>query len=167
MKIYGSRKFDVEEVNAKLPNGKRRNISIVRSRNAVIILPVIGDSIVMIREYRPVIRRWIYSLPAGTMDRNSESPAACARRELEEEAGYRSGKMEFMFKSYPSPGIITELQYNFLATSLKKTRQKLESYEVIKAKKMKISRVKEMIKDNEIVDAHTRQAVLYYLTFWR
>ena len=49
--------------------------------------------VVLIRQYRPIVGAEIWELPAGTIEAG-ESPEACARRELVEEAGYEAGRLD-------------------------------------------------------------------------
>jgi nudix-type nucleoside diphosphatase (YffH/AdpP family) len=50
---------------------------------------------------------------AGQLD--ADQPEACARREAEEETGYRVGEVRKVFEAYMSPGAVTEILYFFVA----------------------------------------------------
>jgi len=109
----------------------------------------------MIRQWRPAIDRELWELPAGTLDVPGEDPKAAAERELEEEAGYRSDRLEWLCRFYPSPGFMTELIEAYVAHDLKATRQALEPTERIVAEAKPVSEALEMVRDGRIVDAKT------------
>ncbi len=85
----------------------------------VVIVPVTCDGkVVLIRQFRPAIEDYVIELPAGLNDRE-ESSADCARRELEEETGYRASIMEILV-SGPYAAAATRGRLDvFLATGLK------------------------------------------------
>ncbi|MCL5428029.1 MAG: NUDIX hydrolase [Candidatus Marsarchaeota archaeon] len=145
-------------------HGKRGTYShaITLGRPVAAILPVFYDgSILMEKQYRSAIRRWVYEIPAGHVDGN-ETPRHAAGRELEEETGYRATKLALMYKAYESPADKNFPMHVFLATGLKKGSQNLEDTERIKLKRASQSRALAMVRDNEIVDMKTIGAILFY-----
>ena len=69
-------------------------------------LPAPG-SIILIRQYRYTIDRWIWELPAGTL-KPGEDPAAAAARECEEEIGLVPGRVTLLGGYFPTPGVCDE-----------------------------------------------------------
>ena len=60
---------------------------------SVVILPILDHSrVILVRQYRRAIDRDLLELPAGTLGAG-ELPVACAKRELEEETGWRAGRI--------------------------------------------------------------------------
>jgi ADP-ribose pyrophosphatase len=91
----------------------------VQHPGAVVVLPVLGDGrIVFVRQYRHAVRRSLLELPAGTRDHKGESPAATARRELEEETGWSAKKLKRLITFYAAPGVLSEQMILYLATDL-------------------------------------------------
>lgn len=162
MKIYSGKKFEVEIEKFQLPNGKIRETEFVKHRGSSVILPILDDNqIVLIRQYRPVINKWIYELPAGTVE-EGEDPLETAKRELIEETGYQAGKIIHLIDFYPSPGVSSELMHVYLATNLKLVGAHPEEYEVIEIKKVSRNEIIQMIRNKEINDAKTLASLLYY-----
>ena len=64
----------------------------------------------------------LLEVPAGKRDVDGEAPEATANRELEEEIGYRAGRLEPLCEFYNSPGFCDEYTYLFLATELEDAR---------------------------------------------
>lgn len=163
MLIYSGRKFEVIVEDQKLPNNEEAKIEMIKHDGSVVIIPFLNEEeIILLWHYRPVIKNWLYELPAGTLKKN-EDPLEAAKRELLEETGYFAEEIREMYKFYPSPGISTELMYVFVAKKLIKGRQKLEKDEVLEIVKMKLKEAIEMIKNKEIIDGKTALALLYYI----
>ena len=94
--------------NILLPNGYLATFEIVKHRGAVLIVPLLANNkVILLRQLRPVIGRYIYELPAGTLEKQ-ESPLACAKREIIEETGYRAKKITKLGEIFPVPGCSTE-----------------------------------------------------------
>jgi ADP-ribose pyrophosphatase len=164
MIAYKAKRFSIDEKKTMLPNGNVANVISILHNGSVAILAADGKDLILTSEYRPVIKKWMYSIPAGTIEQN-ESPLHCAKREIQEELGYSAGKMLNIFNSYASPGISTEFMHFFLATDLIKTRQKLEPHEVIKIRRTSLAKAVSMIRNGKINDSKAIQAILYYKDF--
>lgn len=161
--VYKTRLFDLEKFRDK-KMGKTYFYRI-HGPDSVTILPFLDDGRILLeRQYRTAIRRYIYELPAGAIDKG-EKPIRAAARELEEETGYRPGSVRLLFDAYPSPGIRTEFSNIYIATRLVKTKTNLEPDELITIKKVKLSELVGMIKKNQIIDLKTIAAILFYVKF--
>jgi len=90
-----------------LPNGKSSYFEEVEHPGAVLIVPFIGEKVVLIKQYRGVIGKFIWELPAGKID-PPETPLACAKRESAEEIGYRIGDIKRLGFIYTTPGFSDE-----------------------------------------------------------
>ncbi|QGA53340.1 NUDIX domain-containing protein [Sulfolobus sp. E5-1-F] len=155
MKIFSGKKFEVFIDKVKLPNGYERELEFVKHRGSVVIIPRINNNeIIMIRQFRPVIGKWIYELPAGTIE-EGEDPLNTAKRELVEEIGYEAGKMTEIISFYASPGITTEYMRLYLAEDLKYVGAKPEPYEIIEPIRVSIDEAIKMVRERKIEDAKT------------
>jgi ADP-ribose pyrophosphatase len=80
------------------------------------------DRVLLVRQWRSPTDGPLLELPAGTLDRDddgqTEDPEGAARRELEEETGYRAGHWEKLAEFWTAPGFATELMHLYLATDL-------------------------------------------------
>ncbi len=94
-------------------DGKQAPYSFVKMHPSVTILPFVGDDqILVLKEYRHAIGKWMYEFPSGMIE-ESESIEEAAVRELKEETGYEARKVVFLGKTYPSFGSTTEEVYCF------------------------------------------------------
>ena len=77
---------------------------------AAVILPVDAGDVILVEQFRVPLGRFCLELPAGLIgdENEGEDALASARRELEEETGYRAARWEELGEFHSSPGMITE-----------------------------------------------------------
>lgn len=102
----------------------------------VAIVPFTDDgAVILIRQYRPPVDRYVIELPAGLID-IGELPEATARRELIEETGYAAKEMAFLISGPASSGLSSEILDVYVATGLSFVgigqRDEAENMEVLK-----------------------------------
>ena len=148
------RKLDIKRHHkVKLPNGRTVSITFINHPGAVIIAPFLNkDTVVMMRQFRPALNKYIYELPAGTLDPN-EALAVCARRELLEETGLKTRKLTRLGSIYPVPGYSTEVIHIFKAEQLTMTQAQPEEYEVIETLPMTRAQVRKLFTRGKLMDA--------------
>lgn len=117
-RVYESRVFAVEAGRRRFPNGTEHDVTVVRHRPSVVILPMLDDGrILLIRQYRPSIDRMLWELPAGSIDPDEPLEQA-AVRECAEETRMVPASVERLAALYPAPGFCDELLVFFRASSL-------------------------------------------------
>lgn len=90
--------------------GKWEYVSRSRGISAAVILAVHEGAVLLVEQYRVPLGRACLELPAGLIgdDDSGEAPELAAARELEEETGFRAGRMENLGEFYSSPGMVSE-----------------------------------------------------------
>jgi ADP-ribose pyrophosphatase len=151
---YKGRIFSLLSGKAQLDNGELVTRDIVHHNGGVAIVPVTGDTVVLISQFRISIGREILELPAGRLEEN-EMPEACARRELEEEIGYRAGKIQLAASYYSSVGFTDEKMHVFIAFQLEKVGAHLEPDERVKEVHIPIADLGQKLGNNEFEDSKT------------
>ncbi|PKK84783.1 MAG: ADP-ribose pyrophosphatase [candidate division Zixibacteria bacterium HGW-Zixibacteria-1] len=139
---------------ARLEDGGVVWREVINHSGGVAIVPVIDDAVIMVRQFRMAIDREILEIPAGKID-PGEKPEDCARRELEEETGYKAGTLIPAGAFYPSVGYTDEIIHIFLCFELKKANQKLDSDERIRVEKISISDLKKKLAARQLEDSKT------------
>ncbi len=151
----------------ELDDGNLAYREVITHSGGVVVVPVLGDEVILIRQFRIALEKEILELPAGRLEPD-ESPLNCGLREMEEEIGYRADKMVLATQYFSSVGFADEKAYVFLAFDLYKTERNLEEDERIEIQKYPIAYIKEMLRKNEIEDAKTiiglRELLAYYDT---
>jgi ADP-ribose pyrophosphatase len=88
---------------------------VLRKHSAVAIVPITpDDDVIMVRQFRVPVRRELVEVPAGLLDVDGEDALTCARRELEEETGFRARSIAFLGGQYLSPGASDEYVHFFV-----------------------------------------------------
>ncbi len=157
-------KNEILALEQKRTKRLKKPFTIIKSKNAVAIIPLLGSKIVLEKQYRAAVGRFLYEIPAGKIEKG-ETPKEAALRELKEETGYEAGSISRVFSGYSSPGYLTEKLDFYLAKDLKKGRAHRDSDEIISLKLVPGSRAMEMIKRHEIVDIKTIAAILFCNAF--
>jgi ADP-ribose pyrophosphatase len=105
------------------PQGKRHTREVVEHPGAVCIIPVLGDDVLMVRQWRTPVEQVVLELPAGTLDRtpdgSTEDPDLAAPRELGEETGYQAERWRVLGRFWTGPGFTQEEMHLYLATDLR------------------------------------------------
>jgi ADP-ribose pyrophosphatase len=158
--IYEGRVFNITVDNIIYPDGRSVTMEVVRHRGSVVLLPMTAPNrILLVQQYRYVVDRWLWELPAGTRERG-ESLDDAALRECHEEVGKIAGRVEKLLSFFPSPGFCDEEMNFFLMTSLR-DRQPDEPAphqdpdEQLKVREFSIDEVREMVRTGEICDMKT------------
>lgn len=139
----------------------------MRHPGAAVILPLVdADHVCLIRNHRVAVGETLIELPAGTLE-PGEPPAATASRELCEETGYTAGKIQLLTSYYPSPGVMDERMYLFLATDLTPGPANLEAGEEIENLVVPMAQARQMVGSGEIQDGKTLAGLMWYWQFFR
>ncbi len=90
--------------------GKWEYVSRTRGIKAAVILAIVDNDVLLVEQYRTPLGRACIELPAGLIgdETADEDPLSAAGRELEEETGYRAGRLENLGEYYSSPGMVSE-----------------------------------------------------------
>ena len=155
-------RFQVVKQTVTRPDGRTASVSYVVHPGSVAILPLIDDDhLCLIRSRRLTVGQTLIELPAGTRE-PGESPLETARRELEEETGYRAAKWEELVQFYASPGILSERMYVYVARDLTPGDPRRETNEEIENLVLSWDEALAMLDRGEIVDGKTIVALLTY-----
>ncbi len=139
----------------ELPDGNRVAKHSVKHPGAVVIIPRLDDGrLLMVRQYRHAVGRFLLEFPAGTLE-PGERPEACARRELVEEVGHRAERLQALGSLYPAPGFCDETQYCFLADGLVPEEGEKDPDEIIEVRVTAIAELEAAVADMQIDDAKT------------
>jgi len=145
------------------PNGHESTREVIRHcKAACVVAKLPNGKYILEKQFRYPYDEVIFEIPAGKTD-EGETTLTTAKRELEEETGYRPNKVEFLGTYYPSPAYTDEIIDMYYAEDLVKTEQHLDENEALNLMEVTLDELKEMIKDNKIKDGKTLAALFEYI----
>ena len=160
--VFAGRVLDVGEEVHTLPNGRTATFEVIRHPGGAAVLPVLADGrIVLIRQYRPALGAMLWEIPAGRLE-PGESPEACVRRELAEEAGYTAGQLTSLGGLWSAAGFCDEYVALFAASELMPVPLAPEPDEIIEPVAMLLDEALQLLFQGEIRDAKTQLALLRF-----
>jgi ADP-ribose pyrophosphatase len=156
--IYEGRVFNILVDDVQYPSGNHSIREVAEHPGGAVIFAVFPDkNILLIKQHRYPIDKYIYELPAGKLDAN-ETPLDCAKRELEEETGYKAASWQKLTAIYTTPGFCTEQLHIYMAQDLypAENGRNLEEGELtMTVEILPLHKAIAMIENQEIVDGKT------------
>lgn len=149
------------ELNPFKVNGKTEEYLRIVGPDVVVILAIDHDSILLERQYRYAVTKYLYEIPAGIINKG-ETAVQAVRRELLEETGYEPVKTTLLFKAYEAPGRIKSMFYFFLVEGVRTGKKDLDPGEIITSKWVSKKQFDTMIRSGKIIDLKTIGIYTYY-----
>lgn len=157
--VFKGRVFSVEVTRKRFPNGREHEVTLVRHRPSVVIVPMTSDGdVILIRQYRATVDQELWEVPAGSMNAG-ESAEDAAARECEEEIGLVPGSLERIRGLYPAPGFCDEELIFFVARHLAPpaadSMRQPDEDEYIESRTVTLAEARAMVARGDIVDLKT------------
>jgi ADP-ribose pyrophosphatase len=169
--VHKGRIVDLSIDTVRFPDGSTGELELIRHRGASAILPLFGQpgdrdpEVLLVHQYRYATGGHVYEVPAGMPDRDGEPWEECARRELEEETGYRAGSLRYMTEIFTTPGFTDEVIRLFVAWDLEAGSRQLDHDEFVEVLRVPFSQAVAWVGDGTIVDCKSIATILYAAQF--
>ncbi len=161
--VYQSKWLRVREDKVTRSNGSQGIYGIVEKDDFTVIVPVFRKKLYLIQQYRYAVDSMSWEFPSGDCEKN-ESQNNCARRELKEETGFKTGSMKLLGKFWLACGHHTQGYSVYLANNCTLGQQNLDIGESgLQVKGFTLNQVGKMIKNGQIKDSQTVVALHLYL----
>jgi ADP-ribose pyrophosphatase len=153
--IYGGHVISLGVGTFEGPDRQAFERDIVHHPGAVSVVPVLGDEVILVRQYRASIDAELLEIPAGKRDVPGEPPETTAHRELIEEVGFRATRMVKLAEFYNSPGFCDEHSHVFLGLDLEVAEASAQGIEEehMTIERIALDAVPELIARGELMDA--------------
>jgi len=169
-RIHTGRVINLDVDTMRYPDGSTGELEMVRHPGAAAVVPFLSDpsgddpTVLLIQQYRYAASGTLIEIPAGRLDQG-EDPAACARRELQEEVGVTAGRLERLTTIWPTPDFTDERIHVFWAADLTAGKHAREPDEFIEVIQKPLSEALQLVKSGVINDAKTALALLFVAGF--
>ncbi|WP_182199466.1 NUDIX domain-containing protein [Paraliobacillus salinarum] len=161
--IFNGKIVQLQVDDVTLPDGKTSKREIIKHPGAVAIIAMTDTGeLLMVEQYRKPLNKSIIEIPAGKLE-PGEDPEVTAIRELEEETGYTTKKLDYVTSFYTTPGFSNELLYLYFTdelTLLEEKRQ-LDEDEFVAVHKVSLAEAEKLVQTQDIHDVKTAYALLY------
>lgn len=169
--VHRGRVVDLSIDTVRFPDGTVGDLEMIRHPGASAVLPVAGSpdegdpEVLLLRQYRYAAGGELYEVPAGLPDGPDEDWDACARRELEEETGFRARRLRRLTRIHTTPGFTDEVIRLYVAWDLEPGETRLDEDEFVEVVRMRFSEAVDRVRDGRIVDAKSVATILYCAAF--
>ena len=146
-------------------NGTEGDYIIMEAPDWVIVIAEKDDKFLMVKQWRHGEANLSVEFPGGVIDKG-ETPEQAARRELEEETGYKAGKLTKLGVSNPNPALFSNHVHFFLAQDLQATgKQSLDEDEFINCIELSKNEVLEGMGTEQFPHVIMGMALSLYIKF--
>lgn len=161
--IYEGKIINVKVDEVNLPDGNTSKRELVYHPGAVAVIALNGNKeLVMVEQYRKPMEKSMVEIPAGKLEKG-EDPESSALRELEEETGYTTERLEYITSFYTSPGFSDEIVHLYFSDQLVKMDMQAEGDddEFVELMEIPLQEALKLEREQRIHDAKTAYALLY------
>ncbi len=160
--------IDYYQDTIRVPNGNIVKWDLITHKGAAAVVAVKDDGkLLMVRQYRNALDRETLEIPAGALDTAEEPTEIAAARELEEETGYKAGKLELLISLKTTVAFCNERIDVYVATDLIPSKQHLDEDEFLNVESYDLEELLQMIFDCKIQDGKTVASILAYQKKYR
>ena len=162
--IYASRWVDVRLVDVEAPDGHRFEHHVLRMQRVAVaaVLNATSSKLLMLRRHRFIDDSWGWEVPVGIVE-PGEDPLATARREVEEETGWRPEGLRQVVEFQPAIGIADTPHEVYFGVGAQEIGEPTDITEAEEVAWVPVEELLDMVNDGRIRDGATLVAVLHLL----
>ncbi|CAD5281603.1 NUDIX hydrolase [Alteromonas sp. 38] len=158
--VYENKWLKVREDKIRRASGNEGIYGVVEKPDFAIILPIDGDIVYLVEQYRYTVEQRLLEFPQGAWEDNPDAdPKVLAAGELKEETGFTANEMHYVGFQYLAYGFCNQGYHIFVAKGLTQGEQKLDiEEEDLKIIPVHFKELESMITEGTIKDASTCNA---------
>lgn len=134
------------------PDGSTKRYYWAELPPAVVVVAVADDRVLMVEQYRPILREYCLELPAGIVE-DSESFSAAATRELREETGFEPAGVSLIEEFWVATGVLRHRRGIVWAEGLEPTERDLDANEFLSVRPIPVADALSMARTRPANDA--------------
>ncbi|MCU0620725.1 MAG: NUDIX hydrolase [Gemmatimonadales bacterium] len=163
---YSGRIINLDVDTVGFPDGSSGQLEMIRHPGASAVVPFLDaldapdPRVLLLRQFRHAAGGYLWEVPAGRLD-PGETPDACARRELREEAGHDAGTLRRLTAIYTTPGFTDEVIHLFAAHDLTASVTAREADEFMEVHTLRWSEVGKLVASGAIQDGKTLVSLMF------
>ncbi|MBO5911323.1 MAG: NUDIX hydrolase [Elusimicrobiaceae bacterium] len=146
----------------RLVNGHTATRLYLDHRGASGVLPVEGEYVYLVQQYRYPVGKVTLEIPAGKRE-IGQTFLTCARAELKQETGMRAKSLKHVMMFNPTNAFSNENLHLYVATGLTRGKDAPDEDEFINLKKIPFTHAYKMVEKGKICDAKT----IIMLQWWK
>lgn len=159
--VFPGRFLKIWRDEVELPNGHKSFREYIKHPGAATIMPKLDNGkFLMIYQYRHSVGKVFLEFPAGKTD-PGETTETTAYRELQEEVGYKPGKLTLLTHIHPVIGYSNEKIDLYLAENLLPVPAHNDPDEILETIELSLEEIRGKIWNNEITDVKTQIAAFW------
>lgn len=159
--------FTVNETTSISPDNKEGHYIVMDAPDWVIVIPELDENFLMVKQWRHAENGLSLEFPGGVIN-DGEKPEVAAKREMEEETGYKAGKLTYLGSANPNPALMKNHVHFFAAENLEKCgNQKLDEDEYVEYLQLPKKEVYDMIRNGSMYPHALMLAALLKYTLYK
>ena len=164
--LYANEWLRLSLVDIEPPHGDRFEHHVVSMKPAAMtaVLNQEGTHVALMWRHRFPTDRWNWELPGGLID-NGEEPSETARREIEEELGFRVKDVRHIVTFEPVIGMVRAAHHVFVARGFEVVGEPTEQNEMQRFEWVALDRVRGLIDKGDVSNSGTLVVLLYLLAY--
>ena len=164
--IATTKLFKIEKLDINFSKNVDREYEIISGAGlgAVMVLPILDNNLIFIKEYAAAIDDYSLTFPKGKID-NQEKILEAANRELQEEIGFKANKMINAYTLDLAPGYLSHQTYIVIASELESSELEGDEPEKLEIVKCPLNSITTFLLQQKNIDSRVFAAIFIYLNF--
>ena len=161
--LYRDRWVHLRTADVELPDGRHLDHRLIGTDSGAGSVVIEDGKVLLLWRHRFVTDTWGWEIPIGGIE-PGETPEEAARREFEEETGWRiAGPLAPLVYTQPSPGLLTAEHHIFKAHGAEKIGEPADAYESERIEWVPIGEIFPLIAKGDISAGTSMVALLYLI----